>query len=225
MGRNFGRRVDEHQKHQTRRRPLGLRAVGEENQNQLAPVIAPSAPLEIILSGNAARFLHVRPARAQVQPPPGHFLTQWRVDPADDGDGGRWFMVTNLVTLFTFLLPRQPSSRFDSLVRDFRLRLSFALLAASPPLEWTPSEVVPVSGNPRAVVGSMNNMAQLLAWPRQPGALTPYEDFEAMLQGTPFSAVGKKGRYGIPHQAWLEHLNDLTRSLQSGGRPSTFPES
>ena len=177
---------------------------------------APPAPLEIVLSARAARFLRTKPARAFSQLAAGHFLTQWRVDPADDGDGGRWFMVTNLATLFTFLLPRPPSSRLDSFVRDFRIRLGFALLAASPPLEWAPSEVVAVSGNPRAVVGSMNNMAQLLAWPRQPGAMTPHEDHEAMLQRTPFSAVGDKGHYGIPDQTWLKHLNDLARSLQPG---------
>ena len=125
-------------------------------------------------------------------------------------------MVTNLATLFTFLLPRQPSSRIGSFVRDFRIRLGFALLAASPPLECAPSGVVPVRGNPRAVVGSMNNMAQLLVWPRRPGAMTPHEDHEALLQRTPFSAVGDKGRYGRPDQAWLQHLNDLARSLKPG---------
>lgn len=147
------------------------------------------APLELLLSGRAARLLKIKPARPFTEPEPRLFLRQWRVDPADDGDGGRWFIVTNLPTLFTFLLPRKASSRFDSLVQDFRMRLGFALLAASPPLNWTPSEIVPVAGNPRSVVGSMNNMAQLLAWPRQPDAMSPHVDSEARLQQTPFSAV------------------------------------
>ena len=89
-------------------------------------------------------------------------------------------------------------------------------LAASPPLESTPSEIVPVRGNPRVVVGSMNNMAQLLAWPRQPGGMTLHEDHEAMLQHTPFSAVGGKGRFGFPDKTWLQHLNELATSLQPG---------
>ena len=88
------------------------------------------------------------------------------VDLADDADGGRWFMVTNIATLYTFLLPRPPRCSFAQFLESFRLRLRFALLAASPPLEWNPSEVIVVRGNPRAIVGSMNNMAQLLAWPR-----------------------------------------------------------
>ena len=125
-------------------------------------------------------------------------------------------MVTNLATLYTFLLPQESSRSFESLVQAFRLRLGFALLVATPPLDWTPSEVVPVSGNPRAVVGSMNNMAQLLAWPRQPGGFNHYKDNEERLQRTPFSAVGAKGHYGFPDKIWLQHLNELARSHQPG---------
>lgn len=176
----------------------------------------PPAPLELILSARAARLLHVKPVRAFTQPAPRLFLTQWRVELTDDGDGGRWFMVTNLATLFTFLLPRQPASGFDSMIRDFRLRLGFALLAASPSLEWTPSAIVPVRGNPSAVVGSMNNMVQLLSWPRRQDAMTPIEDPETWLQRTPFSAVGAKGHYGFPNQIWQQHLDDLARSPQPG---------
>ena len=178
-------------------------------------IISP-APLELILSGRAARFLQRQPVRAFTQPAPDLFLAQWRVELADDGDGGRWFVVTNLPTLFTFLLPRQPASGFDSMIRDFRLRLGFSLLAASPTLEWTPSEIVPVRGNPSAVVGSMNNMVQLLSWPRQSGALTPIEDPETWLQRTPFSAVGGNENYGFPNRIWQQRLNDLARSPQPG---------
>ncbi len=174
-------------------------------------MILEPAPLELVLSTKAARWLRVAPVRAFTQPSPRLFLTQWRIDLVDDGDGGRWFMVTNHATLFTFLLPRQPSSGYDALVRDFRMRLGFSLLAASPPLEWTPTEVVPVRGNPAAVVGSMNNMAQLLSWPREPGAMTPYEDSEAWLQGTPFSAIGTKSRYAIPKTIWGERLDAIAR--------------
>lgn len=179
-------------------------------------MIIEPAPLEILLSERAARLLKIKPARSFTEPAPRLFLSQWRVDPADDGDGGRWFMVTNLPTLFTFLLPRQPPGRFESLVQDLRMRLGFALLAASPPLEWTPSEIVPVRGNPRSVVGSMNNMAQLLAWPRQPGAMSLYKDAEARLQHTPFSAVGGKGHWGFPDKLWQQRLDALSRSLEPG---------
>ena len=143
---------------------------------------------------------------------PPHFLVQWRTDLARDTEGGHWWLVTNLTTLYTFLLPRKPSDRIPSLEKTFLLRLRFALLEATPPLEWQPTELIPVTGNPRAVVGSMNDMRQLVAWPRQPGPLLSNIDTETFLQKAPFSAIGLKARYAIPKEIWLQHLAQLAQS-------------
>jgi hypothetical protein len=167
--------------------------------------------VEFILSARAARCLRTKPERPAGGTDPNAFLCQWRVEAAKDSCGGAWFMATNLVTLFTFLIPRQSAKNFQELAEAFRTRLRFALLAASPPLEWDFARGVPVSGNPRATVGSMNDMCRLLAHPRRPGEAIPFGDLEAYLNHTPFSALGTKGRYEIPVEQWLRKLNALSQ--------------
>ena len=171
-----------------------------------------SSPIEIIISARAAKHLRVKPVRP-MSATPSHFLVQWRADLADDAEGGHWWLLTNLPTLYTFLIPRKPSDRIPSLQKAFLLRLRFALLEAAPPLEWQPTGVVPVTGNPRAVVGSMNDMRQQVAWPRQPGQLLSNTDTETYLQEMPLSAIGRKGRYAIPRKIWRQHLTQLAQSI------------
>lgn len=169
------------------------------------------SPLEIVVSKRAARHLRVKPVHV-MSTGPAHFITQWRADTADDSEGGRWFLMTNLVTLYTFMIPRKPASRFNSLVANFQVRLGFALLESTPPVEWRPSEFIPVKGNPRPIVGSMNEMAASLTWPPTPQHKAHYKNEEEFLQRTPFSAIGEKGHYEFPDKVWLQRLNDLARS-------------
>jgi hypothetical protein len=181
------------------------------NDVEPRPMTFGERTVEFILSARAARCLGTKPERPAGGTDSNAFLCQWRVEAANDSCGGAWFMTTNLVTLFTFLIPRQSAKNFQELAEAFRTRLRFALLAASPPLEWDFARGVPVSGNPRATVGSMNDMRRLLAHPRRPGEAIPFGDLEAFLNRTPFSAVGTKGRYEIPAEQWLHRLNALSQ--------------
>ena len=176
------------------------------------PTTLEDRPVEFILSARATRCLAVKPERAASAPDPCGFLLQWRVEAVTDWCGRDWFMGTNLATLFTFLIPRQGAASFEEFVARFRTRLRFALLGANPPLEWDFTQAVPVSGNPRAVVGTMNDMARLMAYPRQPGEADLFADLEASMNRTPFSAIGTKGRYAIPGEQWLKRLNAISQA-------------
>ena len=123
--------------------------------------------------------------------------------------GSRAFVITNLSTLFTFIIPQEFPCTFDSITKTFLMRLRFSLLAASPPVEWKPSEVIPVRGNPRAVIGSMNDMISMVTFRREANNFdgTEAEDF---LNRTPFSMIGMKrpkDRFMDQLQALSGHIN------------------
>jgi len=165
--------------------------------------------IQIILSKVASARLKQQPLQPMTDP--AHFLAQWRVDIAEDHRREQFYIVTNCATLFTFLLPRTRTMRWPDLVTAFRTRLRFALLAASPPAEITISEIIPVKGNPRKVVGSMNEMNYLLS---QGCTNPPTDDPEGQLNQTPFSAIGERGNYAFPDKTWQAKLNELASALR-----------
>jgi len=173
----------------------------------------PPSPLEIILSARAARHLRVKPARAMSAAPP-HCVTQWRVDTVDDAEGDRWFLLTNVATFYTFLLPRKPSSRFASMVADFQVRLGFALLEPTPPLEWRPSEIILVRGNPRAVIRAMKDMYLSLTWHRMPAYKHYYPDLESSIHDTAYLGIGETEWFEFPKVVWLKSLNELANPVR-----------
>ena len=61
------------------------------------------------------------------------------------------------------------------------MRLGFALHDAPSLAAWKQAPIVFVAGNPRRVVGSMNDMRHQLAWPAE----TMRSD-EDLINGTPF---------------------------------------
>src|SRR5262245_4395521 len=65
----------------------------------------PEFDIELILSGKTAKLLRMKPAeRASAEPV--HFLAAWRVELAEDGYGGKWFLITNAATMYSILIPR-----------------------------------------------------------------------------------------------------------------------
>jgi hypothetical protein len=163
----------------------------------------PPSPVELILSQRAAKSLRGRQLEPASDHPP-HFAAQWRVELCKDWAGRNLFMVTNLATLFTFLIPRAAKQVRARLEQDFRSRLGFALLVGKPLVDWQPDPIVYARGNPRKVIGSMNEMIYNLQFPSTEAfrRAHPEQDDEDRLNHTPFSAIGSKNRYEFPDKAW-----------------------
>ena len=164
--------------------------------------------IELILSKAASVSLKP-PALGLMTDSATHFLAQWRVESAEDHCRQAFYMVTNCATLYTFLLPRAPAMRWPDLVAAFRIRLRFALLAASPPAEINICGIIPVKGNPRKVVGSMNEMCFLLS---RGCTDPPTDDPERELNQVPMSAIGNKSHLEFPDRTWEAKLNELASS-------------
>jgi hypothetical protein len=155
--------------------------------------------IELILSGKTAKLLRMKPAdRASVEPV--HWLAQWRVELAEDGTGLAIFLITNAVTMYSFLIPRLRKMTFDELVQQFLMRLRFALLAAQPPIDWQPGAVRAVRGGNTSLIGTMNNMVYLLSAPKSPQLQL---NDEQILNDTPFFAIPEV----FPSKAFFNRLN------------------
>lgn len=128
------------------------------------------------------------------------FLAMWRVELAEDGFGGGWFLITNTVTMYSILIPRVRDIGFDQLVQQFVMRLRFTLLAARTPIDWQPGAV---RGGSAPLIGTMNNMVYLLAArsSRQP------KSEEEILNDTPFFAIPEI----IPKKAFFGRLDQAAR--------------
>jgi hypothetical protein len=120
------------------------------------------AAIEIILSAKAQARWRLKPT-VRASEPPAHWLGQWRVDFAQKADRSWVALVTNVVTLFTFVFPLK-ELKPDSFEKLFRLRLGFALTDASVLAKWKDAPLVFAHGNPRVAVGSMNGMKRELPW-------------------------------------------------------------
>ena len=165
----------------------------------------PAAPLELLFSTNAAKTLLVKKTDSASNHP-SNFLQQWRIELADDLMGRKAFVITNLQTLFTFLIPQEPRYSLGSVMDSFLMRLRFSLLASNPPVEWKPSQVVPVRGNPRPVVGSMNDMIGMITFRREAENLYG-KDAEDFLNRTPFSVIGMRS----PEDQFLHRLQEMAK--------------
>jgi hypothetical protein len=162
--------------------------------------------LELMCSAKAARSLKVKPSTAAASQP-GCFLCQWRIEAARGHPGDYW-LVTNLPTLFSFLLPRTRADRLPAVLAAFNTRLNFALLGGDPPFQWRPKEIVLVRGNPRAVIGSMNDMVGLLERTAGRPDWAPAKDDEDFINITPFSAINwdyPRRRFQTELQKLLDH--------------------
>ena len=163
----------------------------------------PPAPLEFLFSTNAAKALHVK-TTALCSTNAGNFLQQWRIELMDDLIATKAFLITNVATLFTFLIPQEPRCSLNSVRDTFLMRLRFSLLAGSPPIEWRPSQIVPVRGNPRSVIGTMNDMIAMITFRRGAENFRRTEA-EEFLNDTPFSMIGMDS----PKDRFLRELQRL----------------
>ena len=131
---------------------------------------------------------------------PAHWLAQWRVELANDGYGHALFLITNAVTVYSFLIPRARRFTFDDLAEQFLMRLRFTLLAAQPPIDWQPGAIRAVRGVSASLIGTMNNMVWLLSAPR---SAMVHESDVHILNRTPFFAIPEH----FPDKAFFGRLN------------------
>ena len=152
------------------------------------PANADANAIEIILSAQVRKKWRVEPT-VRATEPPAHWLGQWRLDFGQKPDRTRVALVTNMVTLYTFVFPVNELGKRDNFERLFRLRLGFALVDAPSLVPWKDAPIVFAVGNPRRVVGSMNNMRMDLAWRTETPEFGPMEEDEDWINKTPFLSL------------------------------------
>lgn len=143
--------------------------------------------IEIILSAQVRKKWRIEPT-VRATEPPAHWLGQWRMDFGQKPDRTRWALVTNVVTLYTFVFPLKELGGRGNFEKLFRLRLSFAIVDAPLLAPWKDAPIIFAAGNPRMAVGSMNNMRQHLAW-RTKTSVGPMKDDEDWVNKTPFLSL------------------------------------
>ena len=146
-----------------------------------------SAAIEIILSAKVQARWPIKPCVGASEPS-AHWLGQWRVDFAQKADRTWVALVTNVATLYTFVLPLKDLGKHDNFEKLFRLRLVFALTDAPSLALWKDAPLVFAHGNPRVTVGSMNEMRKHLAW-RTETEVGPMKDDEDWINKTPFLSL------------------------------------
>jgi hypothetical protein len=179
----------------------GRRVVPRKLKPQL-PVNSNPDAIEIILSAQVRKNWRVEPT-VRATEPPAHWLGQWRLDFGRKPDRTRWALVTNIVTLYTFVFPLKELGRRDNFDKLFRLRLGFAIVDAPLLATWKEAPIIFAAGNPRMAVGSMNNMRQHLAW-RTETSVGPMKDDEDWINQTPFLSLPDY----FPDKAFAKRLTE-----------------
>jgi len=148
------------------------------------PANANPEALEIILSNAAQKRWRIAPTIAASEPA-AHWLAQWRMDFGLRADRTQVALVTNIATLYTFVFTMKELGRGANFEKVFRARLSFALQGTPSLMNWQRAPLLFATGNPRMVIGSMNDMRHHISWkPIE----HPRSD-EDMLNGTPFLSL------------------------------------
>ncbi|MGK0186021.1 MAG: hypothetical protein ACI9R3_001804 [Verrucomicrobiales bacterium] len=105
------------------------------------------------------------------------WLEGWRLDRTDDVHPQTRAVISNLVTLYTFVIPIDVEPDVEAILNHFRMRLGFSLASMCPALELpfcspgSPDDQSPVqfvTGNPRKVIGCMNQVMISLSYSMVP---------------------------------------------------------
>ena len=117
-----------------------------------------------------------------------HWLQTWRVDFLKRA-GSPVFLVTNEETLYTWVFPKPEVPNRQAFERLFRVRLDSALADYPNRDPWVSAPIDYVSGNPRRLIGVMNNMADHLVWrgsgPTDDEEVVNTMPFQGQLEGRP----------------------------------------
>ena len=140
--------------------------------------------IEIIVSTQVQKRWRIKPA-VSAREQAAHWVAQWRLEFGRKADRTEVALLTNIATLYTFVFPFRELDRGRNFENLFRMRLSFALHDAPAFARWGQAPIIFAAGNPRQVVGSMNDMRHQLAW--KPLTIdVPFKSDEDLINGTPF---------------------------------------
>lgn len=170
--------------------PKSRKPSAPRNPKFQLPANADSKAIEIILSAQVQKRWRVKPA-VRASEPSAHWLGQWRLDFGQKPDRTWVALVTNTATLYTFVFPVKELGKRENFGKLFRLRLGFALVDAPSLASWKDAPIVFATGNPRMVIGSMNDMRRHLAWRTEP-SVGPMNDDEDWINKTPFLSLPTK---------------------------------
>ena len=113
---------------------------------------------------------------------------EWRLDVFDSPLCGQGAIFTNHSTFFSFLVPCEECDSFERVYRYFLTRLQFTLIDAKSNLIVDTRPPLLVPGNPRSVIGTVNDMKFALEF--EDGALAvPGRDPESFINRTPYKAI------------------------------------
>lgn len=113
---------------------------------------------------------------------------EWRLDVLDPPLCGQGAIFTNLSTFFSFLVPSEECGSFEKAFRYFQTRLQFTLIDAKASLNVDAGPPVIVSGNPRSVIGTVNDMKFALDLEDCEPAV-PGRDPESFINRTPYKGI------------------------------------
>lgn len=132
---------------------------------------------------------------------PTDWWSVWRAEQIHFEDDMSWVLFTNAKTLFSFCY-RAYRDDFESVIQDFEHGFLSSLKANGlqlPPQVAT--HLVPMKGQPRSLIGSMNDLAgHFLADIYEGGASR--DDAEIRLWSVPMSALD----YDLPAEVYLREL-------------------
>ena len=147
----------------------------------------PTARFRIYQSREVQRRWEMAPARLP-EVLSDHWLWTWRVDFLKRA-GSPVFLVTNKETLYTWVFPKPEVPNRQAFERLFRIRLGSALTDYPNQERWVSAPIDYVSGNPRRLIGVMNNMADHLVWrgsgPTDDEQVVNTMPFQGQLEGRP----------------------------------------
>jgi hypothetical protein len=152
--------------------------------------------LTFITSAHARKCYRLLPQKSA---PEAYWHENWRLDDLENAPCGYGAMITNTETLFTILVPDPQCDSFDQLLEHFRMRLQFTLIDAGSPVQLDDGPPCIISGNPRRVIGTMNDMKFALALEADEPSPAA-DDLEDYLNRTPYSAID----YAYPCERFYE---------------------
>ena len=147
----------------------------------------PTARFRIYQSREVQRRWKMAPAQLS-EVLSDHWLQTWRVDFLKRA-GSPVLLVTNEETLYTWVFPKPEVPNRQAFERLFRIRLGSALTDYPNQERWVSAPIDYVSGNPRRLIGVMNNMADHLVWrgsgPTDDEEVVNTMPFQGQTEGSP----------------------------------------
>jgi hypothetical protein len=136
-------------------------------------------------SAKARKNLGLKPSKT-VESASWH--EEWRLDILDPPLCGQGAIFTNHSTFFSFLVPCEECNSFERVYQYFITRLQFTLIDAKSKLIVDTGPPLIVSGNPRSVIGTVNDMKFALDFEDCEPAV-PGRDPELFINRTPYKGI------------------------------------